>query len=167
MVFKILSSKANQGLTIVEVVIVISVTLILLSATTLTLNPASQLKTGRDNRRANDLAVLNRIILEHKVDTGSYPDSNDTLRSSNVLPSGANSLASSNRGWINANLSQYNAKLPLDPLNSGNYVYKYVHTDETYELSTLLETSSPTSSSDGGNDSSSYELGNNLTLISP
>lgn len=157
----------KKGFSIIEITIVVAIMLILFSVLVLKLNPLEHLKRGRDNKRISDLALIDRMIIEFKVDTGAYPDEEGTLRLSNVLPTGASSLSSSTNGWISQNLSGYNSRLPLDPLNADPYVYKYIHQSDTYELSTTLETESEVGSTDGGNDDASYELGNGLTLILP
>ncbi len=131
-----------------------------------TVDPVSLKKRGRDNKRISDMSVLERIIAEYLLDTGSYPDILDTTRNSSVLPTGnAGPLFSSSDGWIDQNLSVYEVKLPVDPLNDATYNYKYRHTASGFEINTVLEYYTDKSSEDGGNDDSVYEVGNDLTIF--
>jgi prepilin-type N-terminal cleavage/methylation domain-containing protein len=155
----------NQGFTILELLVVIAVMALLSAALVLMLRPSEMLQKGRDNRRVSDLSKLDRLISEYKVDKGIFPDSEDTLRASNVLPAGSTDLTKVNTGWILANLSSYTTTLPIDPLNDATYNYKYAHNGDTYELNATLEVSTADSQNDGGNQAGVYELGDNLTLI--
>jgi hypothetical protein len=113
------------------------------------------------------MSLLDRIVTEYKVDYGKYPDSADILRTSTTLPAGNTSLTSVQSGWIKQNLASYSSKLPIDPLNSDTYQYKYIQNGTTYEINAKLEYNFDVASSDGGNDATVYELGNNLLLINP
>ena len=155
----------NKGFTLIELVIATSLILLFLTATVLIVRPVEQLKKARDNKRISDLSLIDRVITEYKVDYGSYPDTTDTLRTSTTLPQGNSSLTNSTSGWIKQNLSAYTTKIPIDPINDETYYYKYIQNGFTYELNAKLEYNFEQATSDGGGDTTMYEIGNNLTLI--
>ena len=158
----------NKGFTIVELLLIIGIIAILLSIVFLTIKPPELLKRGRDQKRLSDMSTLERIISEYKVDNGNYPDQENLLRDSLTLPVGNTNLSNSNgSGWIDANVATYNSRLPIDPLNTNAYRYFYIQNGDTFELNCVLEFNATLMSSDGGNDPARYELGNNLSLISP
>lgn len=159
--------KGSTGFTIIEIIVVVLVIMILFVALMLVFNPIKILQKGRDDKRIGDVALLDRIISEYRVDKGSYPDTANTLRQSNVLPAGSTALSKSNMGWIHQNLLSYNVNLPLDPLNTAPYVYKYIHNNDKYEINATLEVDFDPAIKDGGTSNTVYELGNDLTLISP
>lgn len=161
------SQKFSKGFTLLELTIATTLGVILLAVLIFVINPVEMAKRGRDGQRINDLSVLERIIEEYHVDTGNYPDTESTFRFSNVLPTGASALNVNRNGWILADFRSYNGKLPADPLNTDVYRYTYYHDATTFELNARLEHQLSTMSSDGGNDSNLYEVGNNLNLISP
>lgn len=141
--------------------------MIFISTAVLAIRPEERRKQSRDHKRLSDMQLLDRLINEYVTDFGFYPDEADAVRDSITLPENNLDLASSTAGWINADFSKYNSKLPLDPLNESSYIYSYVHNGNSYELNALLESMPDKASGDGGNDSNVYELGNNLELISP
>jgi hypothetical protein len=122
---------------------------------------------ARDDRRLSDINILDQAINEYLLDNGDYPDVVGTLRDSTSLPSGNTSLDNSSDGWIDADLSKYTAKLPVDPLNDATYHYSYYHNITGYELNAVLEYYTEYAQEDGGDDPDIYEMGNNTTLISP
>lgn len=159
-------SKSQAGVTFLEITIVFAIVSIFLIAGTLSVNPVEKKREARDNKRITDLTTLDRAINEYVLDNGFYPDTINTLRSSNSLAVDDTDISSSSEGWINANLSAYTSRLPLDPINDETYRYYYIHNGSGYELNAVLEILSE-GESDGGNDALRFELGNNLTLISP
>jgi len=160
-------SKKQFGITLVELTIVLGLFIIMLTVLTLLINPATQKKRARDNKRLSDISNLDRVILEYKLDTGQYPDAVNTLRTSNTLPPTGLSLDSASAGWVLGDFLTYTSSLPLDPFNDDTYFYSYFHDGNSYELSTLLEYLTEEPQNDGGNDNNSYETGNKLDLISP
>lgn len=158
----------NKGFTYVELVLVTAVAAILLTVTLLVYNPLEGKAKARDNKRINDIFVLERIITEYHLDTGSYPDAPDTLRRSNEAPStGTISLDNSQAGWIDQDLRNYSTFLPLDPTNDAIYHYSYIHNGTTYEINVKMELAVSEMTNDGGDDTGAYEVGTNLNLISP
>jgi prepilin-type N-terminal cleavage/methylation domain-containing protein len=158
----------SKGFTYVELMLVMAIAAILLTVTLLVYNPLEGRARARDNKRINDIFVLERIITEYHLDTGGYPDAPDTLRNSHELPSASTiSPDNSQSGWIEQDLRNYSTFLPLDPINDANYHYSYVHNGETYELNVKMELAVSEMSNDGGDDTGTYEVGTNLSLISP
>jgi prepilin-type N-terminal cleavage/methylation domain-containing protein len=157
----------KKGFTIVELVIVIAVIMILVTASVVLIDPVAKKKRARDNKRLSDVSTIDRAINEYLLDKGDYPDQADTLRESTTLPLGSSALVNAVGGWIAADLSKYTSRLPIDPLNDGTYHYSYYHTVSSYELDAPLEYLTEEAQNDGGDDPQVYEMGNDLTLISP
>ncbi len=130
------------------------------------LYPAAQKRRARDVKRVADLRSLSRAIEEYRINTGSYPDSDNTTRTSNVLPTGnGGPYESVTQGWIDSSFSSYIQKIPVDPKNTGIYVYTYRKSGSNYELNAVLEATEISMTSDGGNSNSKYEVGTSLTLM--
>lgn len=158
----------SRGFTIVEILVALTVTILLFTTLLVLISPIQLRQKARDNKRINDLYLLDRIITEYKLDTGSYPDLPDIPRYSNVLPAiDSISFENASRGWIHQNLSAYNSMLPTDPLNDATYFYTYQHNDAGYEINAQLEFLVDTMVSDTGNDPNRFELGSNLSILSP
>ncbi len=151
----------------VELIVVMAIIAILLTASVVILNPEEKKRRARDNKRFSDLNLLDRTINEYVLDTGFYPDSDDVLRDSTTLPAGNSALDSALGGWIDEDISDYTSRLPLDPINDSTYLYSYYHDESSYELNAVLEYFDEFALDDGGNDPDVYEIGNNLSLISP
>ena len=167
MELKIPFNKKN-GFTYIELVLVLAVSAILLVSTIVVYNPVEARAKARDNRRINDLFVLERIVTEFHLDTGTYPDVPSALRTSNVAPSPSTiSLDNPQAGWIDHDLRNYTTVLPLDPLNDVTNHYAYIHDGETYEINVRMERAVSEMANDGGDDENAYEIGTNLNLISP
>lgn len=146
--------RMQKGLSYVELILVISVSVLILLAAWFVINPADQLKKARDNKRLSDLSVLDRVINDFRLDNGRYPDLSGVIRqSTDVYP------------WIIDDLAGYTPKIPVDPANDASYFYSYIHNGNSYELNAVLETLTDTASDDGGDDDGVYELGNDLSLL--
>ena len=165
MVFKTHFSKNSLGTTLLELMIAVLMLLVLLASSLLILDPIGSKKRANDNKRLSDISILERAVNEYRIDNNAYPDTVSTLRQSDVLAVNGSNLAISTGGWIAANLSNYVTKQPVDPINTSNYVYKYIHNSKSYEINCVLEDSLTTMQNDGGNNAAVYEVGNNLTLI--
>ncbi|MCR4305685.1 MAG: hypothetical protein NUV73_01200 [Candidatus Daviesbacteria bacterium] len=76
-------------------------------------------------------------------------------------------------GWVKVNLSSGGIvllpALPVDPVNNANYHYTYCASDTGWEINATLESEQLgiKTSSDGGNDADSFEVGSDYFLISP
>jgi len=161
-------SKNHQpGVTLTELIIVITLITIITSTSLLLLKPAEKRAKARDNHRLSDLSTLDRVINEYLLDYSDYPDLYDVLRDSTTLPGGGTSVDNAAAGWIDEDLSAYTSHLPVDPINDATYRYYYYHDNTGYELNAVMEFLTEEPANDGGNDPIRYEMGNNLTLISP
>jgi type II secretory pathway pseudopilin PulG len=161
-------APSPKGFTIVELILSVTVLILLFTTVLMLFRPVDLKKRARDNKRLGDISTLDRIINEYKLDNGTYPDLPDILRQSNHLPTVTSlSLASATKGWIDANVTEYNSMLPIDPLNDDTYYYSYQHNDSGYELNAQLEVFTDQMIEDLGNDPDRYEIGNILTIMSP
>ena len=160
-------TKKEKGVTMVEILVVLAILMILITASTIILNPVEKKARARDNKRFSDINTLDRMINEYLIDNGSYPDLENTLRESDTLPTGNISVDNASDGWIDTDLSEYHSRLPTDPINDAIYKYYYYHNASSYELNAVLEHSLEFAQDDGGDDLDRYEIGNDLTLISP
>jgi type II secretory pathway pseudopilin PulG len=158
---------SQKGLTIVELILVITIILILLTTVLLFTNPAFSRSKSRDQKRLSDLQTIERILSEFRLDNGAYPDLESVIRHSNVLPTGRANLTDPRSGWIVANLIEYHTRLPIDPINDDTYRYSYIHIDDVYEINVRLEVLTSEMANDSGNDPNMYEKGTDLTLITP
>ncbi|MBW6441750.1 type II secretion system protein GspG [Patescibacteria group bacterium] len=157
----------QKGFTYIEMVVVLTLLLILIVLINVFVDPLSQMKKSRDEKRLTDMSTLDRAINEFLLDNGRYPDLEDNLRVSTTLPSGSLNLNNSNLGWIYDDLSSYLDKQPTDPINDSDYFYSYIQVGTGYEINAVLEYYIEAMVDDGGNDPSVYEVGNSLNLISP
>lgn len=156
----------QKGTSLIELMLFFIIITILLSIAYLNLNPAESHKRARDEKRLSDISSLDRALSEYLVDTDNYPDSPGFLRTSTSLPIGnTGPVYSTTQGWIVGNFTSYLQKLPVDPINDTNYFYSYQRTSVSYELNAILEYYTDIMSSDGGNNNSRYEVGNDLTII--
>jgi prepilin-type N-terminal cleavage/methylation domain-containing protein len=160
--------RSNYGFTLVEILITITIITILVSIVLVLINPTSTRNKSRDNKRLSDLATIERMIIEYDLSYRSYPDGTSTLRDSLTKASDSSpTIHSSNRGWIDADLSEFNANLPVDPINKDDLKYQYFSDGVDYEINLILEAYLEKMQNDGGNDPDKYEVGTNLNLISP
>lgn len=136
-------SKIPKGHTLIELVLVMGIVSILFAVVVLNVNPLENKQNARDQKRMSDLQLLDRVVNEYLVDKKTLPTS------------------------LSTDLSEYTVKIPVDPIDDAIYYYQYAQNVVTYELSAVLENSPDISKNDGGNDDDAYELGNDLTLISP
>jgi len=158
----------TKGFTVFELIIGIAIITILVTFLTLLIRPQFLYAQTRDKKRISDISTLERIVVESKVDSQTYPGTPNTTYYSNILPSGSlGPLSKISQGWLgnSSGLTVYNSKLPLDPLNNSTYRYVYRHNGASYEINAVLEAETSLMGSDGGDDVNVYELGNDLTLL--
>jgi hypothetical protein len=88
--------------------------------------------------------------------------------------SSTTSQAVNGTGWIPVNLKAISAgsplpRYPIDPTNNATYYYAFrpSSTAGFYEINAILESSkySPQMASDGGNSSTVYEVGNDISNL--
>lgn len=159
--------KCNNAFGILELTVTIAIALVMLSAGILSLDIKSHQQKSRDSKRLSDMMYLDTAINSYRLDTGAYPDLDGIIRTSIVVPATETDPYLATGGWILEDLSGYISRLPVDPINDTTYFYSYIHDDNSYELNSVMEILIDQMENDGGNDPFSYELGNNLNLISP
>ncbi len=157
----------NRGFTLVELLLMSFIIVISLTYVVLFLNPPKKHMQARDEVRLSDMFSLARGIEEYYLDKGLLPDTDATLRLSNVLPSGnAGPLQdTTGNGWIDSDFTGYFTKLFTDPTNTGSLIYKYQRSGSTYELNAVLEGNLEPMQKDGGNNAGVYEVGSSLTIL--
>ncbi|MCX7589437.1 MAG: type II secretion system GspH family protein [Patescibacteria group bacterium] len=179
--------KLQKGFTLVELLIVIALIAVLAVAVILTLNPAELLKQGRDSTRVSDLSNINSALSYYlsDVNTTTWPidrcythvtglsTCSNRFSSTSLLAVVTSSQAVNGTGWlpINLNLMSVGAPIPrypVDPTNNTTYYYAF-RPSTTYgffEVNAILESSKylPQAQSDGGNSTSVFEMGTDLTL---
>lgn len=157
----------NKGYSFVELLLILSVIIVAFTFVVMFIHPPNKQKKARDTVRLSDAIVLSRAVEEYNLDNGSLPDTDNTLRVSNTLPVGNTGPLEgiSGNGWIDATFTGYLTKLPIDPVNTGSFIYSYKRNGTVYEINMVLENSSSEMQNDGGNNSNVYELGSSLTLV--
>lgn len=151
-------------MTLIEMIIVCSIIIMIVTLVTIYTDPAGKRKKARDEKRLSDVLTIDRAINEFVLDHKRYPDQSNILRKSTILPSGSVHISNSDKGWIFENLSSYIPMLPVDPINDETYYYSYFRNSVGYELNAKLEILVEEMINDGGNDPEYYEIGNNLNL---
>ncbi len=175
-----------KGFTLIELLIVIGILGILAAAVVVVLNPAELLKQARDAQRLQDLASINSALSLYVAST-STPTFGTTLKShiasadcnDGVSPTADTDRTVDGNGWVEVNLASLTggsplSVLPIDPTNSTDYHYCYDgdNTAKTWELNAILEstkfaTDEDLDGTDGGDSTSTYEIGTDegLNLI--
>lgn len=159
----------NKGFTLVELLVVIAIIAVLAGAIMIAINPAAIMMRGRDTNRLQDMdtltKALNLALAEGEIALATTTDPGD----SSV---GTRSLAGS--GWVSftiptgkTGLSRYLPTLPIDPTNSGAYIYTFASTTSNFEINCAFESAdnTPRMTTDGGNSTTKYEVGTSLTVM--
>ena len=111
----------RKGFTLIELLIVLTIVGTL--ATFITVNFLGARTRTRDAQRKSDLQQLRSAFELYRADQGAYPNA--------PLPACGGSLA--------VGASVYIQKIPCDPVNTGQFIYRYTTTGATYNLVTCLE----------------------------
>jgi len=181
----------KKGFTLIELLVVIAILAVLAVAVIVIINPAELLRQGRDSTRLSDLSALQNAIALYLADVKNptightnYCTASSTGGAGDYCPSTNVTISSSTaidgNGWVPIDLSAISSgsplsRLPLDPVNDEKYFYVYAptstQTSTNYELNANMESTkyksgggSDVESTDGGNQSNVYEVGNDLTI---
>lgn len=177
-----------KGFTLIELLVVIAILAVLAVAVVLVLNPAELIRQARDTTRISDIAALNSAIALYLADvtspavgTAAYCTSGATTKSGTACTQSTSTVVTGT-GWVTINFTSISsgsplARLPLDPNNGSTNCgsageacfYQYTpggNTLLTYELATSMESAkyATMETTDGGNSSTAYEVGNDPGL---
>lgn len=122
----------TNGFTLVELLVVIGVLAILVSAILITLSPFAQVQKANDARRKSDLSQIQKALETYYQDNGRYPAHSASPQYRIVRLDG--STADWGQSW-----SPYMATLPKDPKNAFTYVYFASSTGQSYWLYGSIE----------------------------
>ena len=178
----------KKGFTLLELLIVISILAILSTVVVLVLNPAEYLAQARDAQRISDLTTLNSAITFYLANV-SNPTwtgcgtivctfSGNIPGTSTACGSTSSSTVVTGSGWVPIQFSAITpsspiGREPVDPTNDTTYKYAYncSSTASSWELVGRMQSTKYTTgsnnvqSNDGGNNTSNYEIGTDLSLI--
>ncbi len=96
----------KKAFTLIEILVTVTIIGVLTAAGVTSYVRA--LKNGRDGRRKSDIANIQQALVMYRYENTNYPAS----------------AGSATQNWKNVG-SNYLATTPVDPLNTGDYVYKY------------------------------------------
>jgi len=139
--------KNHSGFTLIELLVVIAIIGVLAAVVLLAINPAAMLRRGRDSQRESDLTTLRKAIDLYMAGTtnptyvpGCAAAACSLAQDSNMAQGvgccGAPTAADVS-GWlapysatcttsgVEANLTEWIAKVPVDPSNGATYQYSY------------------------------------------
>lgn len=172
-----------------ELLVVIGIIAVLSAAVVIILNPMELLAEARDSQRMFDLDSVNRSLSYYLATASSTslgvsimgPVSCNTQcfvysgggtnclgRHAGKTTSVKASQAVDGTGWIPVVLTDTTggsplAYEPIDPVNTGSYIYSYAcdDTSKVYQVDAVLESTKfyPRMATDGGSSSTVYEIG--------
>jgi type II secretion system protein G len=111
----------QKGFTLIELLIVLAIVGTLTSI--LMVNFLGARERGRDAERKSEMRQMQTAFEMYRADQGTYPPA--------PLPACDATLA--------VGATTYMQKVPCDPSNTGQHVYRYTTTGSTYTLSACLE----------------------------
>lgn len=162
-----LNAKTKFGFTLLELLVVIAIITMFNAA--IVASVSNERRWARDARRKFDLNQIRIAIALYLTTNSALPGS---FGPGNCNPSsGCNSTES--QPWIPGLTSEYIQVLPISPLNSANFRYRYrPSADLTYELDAPVEADYFSAQADGGNENTCpssatcrYEIGTDLTRL--
>lgn len=113
------ANSKKQGFTIVELLIVVVVIGVLAAIVIVAYNGITA--SANDSKRVSDLRSLAKVIEIYKVENGGYPRCGAT--GPNTTPSLSSGTAQS--CLADELVPNYIGAIPVDPTNSGSYIYRY------------------------------------------
>lgn len=155
---------SKKAFSLIEIIIVIAVLGILATTAFVVLNPTTQRSKANDAKRLSDINNLAKAIEIYRLDTGVYPTTEGITRQSNISINDQR-VTDAKFGWIGANLSTYIRVMPIDPINTEEFHYRYINQDEKFEIDAKLELVNQQAIEDGGNNTTRFERGTNLDLL--
>lgn len=159
--------KMRKGFTLIELLLSIAILGILVVTAAFLIKPGQTMAKKRDAQRISDLSRLQIAIESFALDHKATPGDMDTYHSDNGTD------AADGTGWIHgsnmSDMPKYIGSLPMDPINQGEFVYRYQRDPGCwacgYEIDAKLETDTQKMANDGGDDSNRYEVGSELNLL--
>jgi len=164
--------KSSYGFTLIELLVVIAVIAVIAGVLVMQIRPNLIVQKGRDSKRLQDVntlsKALNLALAEDEITLTANGSSCTTCSSS------TGTLVATGAGYVKfviplgkTGLSKYLSTLPVDPTNSGVYIYKFGSTVTDFELNTVFEhpDNANLMSTDGGNSATTYEIGSNLSIL--
>jgi prepilin-type N-terminal cleavage/methylation domain-containing protein len=176
-----------KGFTLIELLIVIAILAVLSVVVILTLNPAELLRQARDSTRLSDMSTYKSAIALYLADVNSpfigtstlcYAHGSSTMSGCTfqgrfaagtitlVSSVAVNGTGAATFGWVPINFTAISAGAPMsvepiDPTKNGT-AYKITVNMESGKYAQFG--SNDVESTDGGNSSSTYEVGTDLSL---
>ena len=169
-------TRFQRGFTLVELLVVIVILAALSFLLILLINPVEQTKKSRDAIRLSDISSVSRAV-GIAIDVAGEPNAallcvNTPSPCTGLSNSGVTDPGKSDgSGWVKVKLDSVAGanfpKLPIDPMNIGNYHYRYYSNGSDFEVGVVFESEAFRSKmeEDGGNNAQIYELGTNLKLV--
>jgi len=187
-------SKNNKGFTLVELLIVIGIVAILVTAVIVLINPAEYLRQARDSRRVQDLTAIDKALQvievlypntsfgNHQTVYISIPDTSDVCANLGLpnLPSGwgyhcvteDNLQKINGNGWIPVDFSNAQgisfSNLPIDPVNATSSQEYYTYTPGSWALTCFVESQKHKDLAlkvSGGLNSDRFQIGRDTSII--
>lgn len=169
------SAQVLKGFTLVELLVVIAIVAILAAVVVLIINPLELTRRGRDAARLTDLSNLQNAINVAVQEATSAGAVTVLCKVAGVYPCNGSSQTdgrtSDGSGWVKTDLSSQKSvsvpTLPMDPVNSDAYHYRYCANNDAWEIDAVLESDQQKDkmTNDGGGENDKYEVGSNLGLI--
>ena len=155
--------KNHSGFTLIELLVVIAIIGVLAAVVLLAINPAAMLRRGRDSQRQSDLTTLRKAVDLYMAGStnptyvpGCAAAACSLAQDSNMTAAAGGCCTTTDAaqsGWlvpfsvtcqadaVSPDVSEWIAKLPVDPSNGTALQYKYVTNaaGDKYSLAAKLE----------------------------